>query len=232
VGARLILFAAAGVLSLAASAAVAAEPPTWVEAPTYADAAAVYPAKARAEHVAGSAVMSCTVTLNGRLSDCAAIAAQPQGMGFDDAAHRLTPKLKAQLGGGVRSGSEVRFTIGFTPEMAEAKPALESNITWMALPAMSDFQASFPKTENGVNHVRVVMDCSVGTGGSLSGCAVESEEPAGQGYGAGALALAPKIRVGLLTADGVPTVGARVRVPIRYELTPQAQADASAKPKS
>lgn len=229
---RLIVFAAAGALSLAASAAIAAGTPTWVEAPTYADAAAVYPAKAKAEHVAGSAVMSCTVTLNGRLSDCAAIAATPPGMGFDDAAHRLTPKLRTELGDGVRSGSEIRFTIGFTPEMADAKPALENDITWTALPAISDFQASFPKSENGVNHVRVVMDCSVGAGGALSGCAVESEEPAGQGYGAGALALAPKIRVGLMTADGVPTVGARVRVPIRYELTPQAQADASSKPKS
>jgi hypothetical protein len=232
VAARLIAIPAAGALSLAASAAFAAVTPTWAEAPTYADAAAVYPAKAKAEHVAGSAVMSCTVTLNGRLSDCAAIAAQPEGMGFDDAAHRLTPKFRAELGSGVRSGSEVRFTIGFTPEMAGAGPPLEKNITWAALPAISDFQASFPKSANGVNHVRVVMDCSVGAGGLLSGCGVESEEPTGQGYGAGALALTPKIRVGLLTADGVPTVGARVQVPIRYELTPQAQADASAKPKS
>jgi TonB family protein len=230
VGARLFVITAAGALSLASAAAAAG--PVWREAPTYADAAAVYPAKARAEHVGGSAVMSCTVTLNGHLSDCASIAASPPGMGFDDAAHRLMPKLRAEMGGGVRSGSEVRFTIAFTPEMADAKPALENDITWAALPAISDFQASFPKSENGVNHVRVVMDCSVGSGGTLSGCGVESEEPAGQGYGAGALALAPKIRVGLLTADGVPTVGARVRVPIRYELTPQAQADASAKPKS
>ena len=231
-GARLIAIAAAGAMSLAASAALAAAAPTWAEAPTYADAQAVYPARAKAELVAGSAVMSCTVTMNGHLSDCAAIASQPEGMGFDDAAHRLTPKFRAELGGGVRSGSEVRFTVGFAPQMAGGGPALERNITWAALPAISDFQASFPKSENGVNHVRVVMDCSVGAGGSLAGCGVESEEPAGQGYGAGALALAPKIRVGLLTADGVPTVGARVQVPIRYELTPQAQADASAKPKS
>jgi hypothetical protein len=116
--------------------------------------------------------------------------------------------------------------------MASAKPVLESNITWAALPAITDFQASFPKSENGVNHVRVVMDCSVAAGGALAGCGVESEEPGGQGYGAGALALAPKIRVGLLTGDGVPTVGARVRVPIRYELTPQAQAQGDGKPQS
>jgi TonB family protein len=231
VGARLIVLTAAGALALGVSAA-AAQTPVWVEAPTYADAAAVYPAKARAAHIGGNAVMTCSVTLNGRLSDCASIGSSPDGMGFDDAAHRLTPKLKAQLANGVRPGSEVRFTIGFTPDMIDAKPGLQNNITWAALPAISDFQASFPKSENGVNHVRVVMDCGVQKGGVLSDCAVESEDPAGQGYGAGALALTPKIRVGLLTGEGVPTVGARVRVPIRYELTPQAQALTDAKPKS
>jgi hypothetical protein len=226
----LLILLAAGLEGLGPAAT--APTPVWVEAPTYADAAAVYPAKAKEAHVAGKAVMSCTVTMNGRLADCAAIAAAPAGLGFDDAAHRLMPKLRTQMGGGVRSGSEVRFTIAFTPEMADARPALEGNITWAALPAIADFQASFPKSENGVNHVRVVMDCDVAAGGALAGCGVESEEPTGQGYGAGALALAPKIRVGLLTADGVPTVGARVRVPIRYELTPQAQAKGEGKPQS
>jgi hypothetical protein len=95
---------------------------------------------------------------------------------------------------------------------------------WLALPTAAEFQAAFPKTESGANRVRIVLLCDVAAGGALAGCAVESEEPAGQGYGAAALALTPKIRVGLLSAGGVPLVGAKIRVPVRYEITPVATA--------
>ena len=90
---------------------------------------------------------------------------------------------------------------------------------WAALPTAQDFQASFPKAANGVNQVRVVLACTVADGGALAGCTVVQEEPAGQGFGAGALALAPKFRVGPWSQDGQPTIGAKVRVPIRYQLT-------------
>src|SRR6202000_721389 len=64
--------------------------------------------------------------------------------------------------------------------------------TWAEMPTVEDFQASFPKSENGVNHVRVVLGCTVASDGALGGCAVNQEDPAGQGYGAGAVALAAK----------------------------------------
>ena len=73
---------------------------------------------------------------------------------------------------------------------------------------------------NGVNELRLALVCSAAAGGLLTGCVVDREEPAGQGYGQGALALGPKFRVGPWSLDGLPTTGARVRVPIRYQLTP------------
>ncbi len=73
-----------------------------------------------------------------------------------------------------------------------------------------------------MNQVRVVLDCTVAAGGALSGCTVDREEPAGLGYGQGALAVATKFRVSPWSQDGQPTVGAKLRVPIRYELTPAA----------
>lgn len=206
--------------ALCLGAAAAPSLPNWIEAPTYAQAAAVYPAKAKAAHVAGEATLSCTVTLSGKLSDCEAISQSPEGYDFDDAARKLTPLMRLRTGPGMSSGDEVRFTLAFRPEMATGAPALENNATWAAIPPITDFQATFPKTANGVNHVRVVLACDVGAGGALSDCSVDSEDPAGQGYGQAALALGPKFRVGLITADGVPTVGAKVEVPIRYELTP------------
>ncbi|THD81621.1 MAG: hypothetical protein E7812_02015 [Phenylobacterium sp.] len=193
-------------------------PITWLEAPTYADAAAVYPARARAEHVGGAVELTCTTTLKGHLSACAELAESPMGYGFLGAAHKLVGRFRADA----PHDTEVRVIIAFAPDMAGPAPGLAANPAWTAVPSASEFQASFPKTENGVNHVRVVLDCGVAAGGGLQGCAVASETPPGQGYGQGALALAPKFRVGLMTPGGVPTVGARVQVPIRYELTPDA----------
>ena len=97
--------------------------------------------------------------------------------------------------------------------------AVVTKPSWVTLPTPEDLNATFPKTENGVNQVRVVLGCTVEAGGSLGGCAVADETPAGQGYGAGALALASKFRLEPWTSDGEPTVGAKIRLPIRYELS-------------
>ena len=88
------------------------------------------------------------------------------------------------------------------------------------MPSAEDFQATFPKTENGVNHVRVVLGCTVEASGALGACAVAQEDPPGQGYGAGALALASKFRLSPWSTDGAPTIGAHIKLPIRYELAP------------
>jgi len=72
--------------------------------------------------------------------------------------------------------------------------------------------------------VRVTLVCDVQAGGSLSGCVVDRETPAGQGFGQAILALAPKFRVEPLSADGTPTVGGKVRVPVRFDLKPVEQA--------
>jgi hypothetical protein len=65
-----------------------------------------------------------------------------------------------------------------------------------------------------------VLGCTVEQGGSLGACAVADETPPGQGYGAGALALASKFRLEPWSVDGAPVVGAKIKLPIRYELTP------------
>jgi hypothetical protein len=204
-------------ISLAATSAAAAQP-NWTAAPTYREVAAAYPAKARADHVGGTVQFSCTSTLSGRLGDCGELGENPTGYGFAGAARKLVERLRIDA----PHDTEVRFAIAFDPEMAGAGAGMAENPAWAAVPAVSDFQATFPKAENGVDHVRVVLDCGVVAGGRLEGCSVASETPAGEGYGAGALALAPKFRVGLMTPAGVPTVGARVQVPIRYELSPGA----------
>jgi TonB family protein len=178
--------------------------------------AAAYPAKAKAAGVAGAVNLTCTLNREGRPRDCAALGEKPTGYGFDTAARRLVQKLRA--GDPAMANREVEIPVTFDPAVVNGIPVV-TRPAWAQLPSAEDFQASFPKTANGVNEVRVALVCSVGAGGTLDGCAIDREEPAGQGYGQGALALASKFRVGPWSLDGQPTAGAKVRVPIRYQLT-------------
>jgi len=200
-----------------AAAAHAQTPVAWVEAPSAAEVAAAYPAKAKAAGVGGAVELTCAIGRTGHPKDCEALAEKPSTYGFGFPARKLAEHLR--LGDPNMTGKEVRIPVTFDPAVLKG-PLTVTQPAWTALPTAEDFQASFPKGENGVNHVRVVLACTVADGGGLAGCAVDQEEPAGQGFGAGALALAPKFRVGPWSLDGQPTVGAKLRVPIRYELTP------------
>jgi hypothetical protein len=60
------------------------------------------------------------------------------------------------------------------------------------------------------------VDCRVGEDGTLVGCKVAGEEPAGLGFGDAALAAAPGMRANLWSRDGLRTPGAHVVVPLRF----------------
>jgi TonB family protein len=196
--------------------AAPAAPPAFIEAPSYAEAVAAYPSAAAGQKIGGKARLRCQVAADRRLERCAVLGQDPKGYGFDDAARTLAQKLRLAPG----AAGPVQVTLGFTPDMLGPAAGFVKAPAWAALPAVADFQATVPKTENGINNARVVLGCTVAAGGSLDGCAVESEEPAGQGFGQGALALAAKFKVAPLGLDGVPAWGARIRLPIRYALTP------------
>ncbi len=210
---------AAGLLAPSIAAAQPAH--TWAEAPSTADVAAAYPAKARAAGAGGTVDMSCTINRQGHPKSCSVLREQPGNFAFGAAARRLAPLLRVnELN---LHDQDVLVAVTFNPDILKGAAAVTSP-TWTAMPSVEDFQATFPKAENGVNSVRVVLACTVEAGGALGGCKVDSESPAGQGFGQGALALAPKFRVGPWSQDGQPTVGATLKLPIRYELSQVAQA--------
>ena len=202
---------------LAPAMAAAQAGPTWVEAPSAADMAAAYPAKARAAAIGGAVQMTCTISREGRPRSCAVLEEKPGSYGFGTAARKLAEKMRVNESN--LHGQDVMVPMTFNPQVLKAGGPTISKPTWAAMPTVEDFQATFPKTANGVNTVRVVLACTVQDGGALGGCTVDSETPAGQGYGAGALALASKFRAGPWSQDGQPTVGAHLKLPIRYELT-------------
>lgn len=204
-----------------AGAAFAQMEAQWAEAPSVAEMAALFPAKAKAAGVGGTVDLTCDVR-DGRPHDCAVLKETPSGYGFGFAARKVGERMR--VGDPSLNGKEVRIPVTFDPLVLNGDVVVTKPV-WAAMPSAVDFQLTFPKTENGVNNVRVVLACTVAQGGALSDCAVAQEEPAGQGYGPGALALAPKFRVGPWSQDGQPTVGGKIRLPIRYQLT-----QAAAKP--
>ena len=212
-------FAAGAVsgLLLAPAMAVAQATPTWIEAPSAADVAAAYPAKAKAAAVGGSVTLTCTISREGRPRSCAVLNEAPGNYAFGTAARRLAEQMRVnELN---LRGQDVLVPVTFNPEVLTPQGISITKPAWAAMPGVEDFQATFPKTANGVNSVRVVLACTVTNSGGLGGCTVDSEDPPGQGYGQGALALATKFKVGPWSQDGQPTVGAHLKLPIRYELT-------------
>lgn len=215
----LALLSAGGALA-AGQAAAQFVPANIVEAPSAAQVAAAFPAKAKDGGVSGAVDLSCTVAGAGRLKDCAVLGEQPRGYGFGPAARKLAREMRVE-GAGV--GDEVKVPVNFSADLL--KPGFTAKTPkWAAMPAPTDFQATIPKHEDGPNAIRVVLVCDVQAGGTLSGCVVDREEPAGQGFGQGVLALASKFKVEPWSAEGLPTVGAKVRVPVRYDLKPVNQA--------
>jgi hypothetical protein len=208
--------AAAGLAALCATGVQAQEAQNWGKAPTVADVAAAYPAKARAAGVGGMVNLTCTMDYEARPRQCYALGESPEGYGFAFAARTLADKMR--WADASRNGQEVRIPFIFDPKVANGS-AVVTRPVWTAMPAAADFQASFPHTANGVLDVRVVLACTVGADGGLAGCAVDHEDPPGQGYGAGALAVASKFRVAPWSQDNQPTIGAQLRLPIHYQLT-------------
>jgi TonB family protein len=189
----------------------------WVEAPTVADIAAAYPARAKTAGVGGTVELTCEMARDGHPKDCAALTEKPGGYGFGAAAAKLATRLKASDNS--MTNQDIFIPVTFDAAVLKGE-AMVTKPAWAAIPSAEDFQATFPKTQNGVNKVRVVLGCTVEAGGALGACSVAQEDPPGQGYGDGALALASKFRVGPWSVDGEPTVGAHIKLPIRYELTP------------
>jgi TonB family protein len=211
-------FSVLGVGAASAATYVQNQPP-WAEAPSVTDVAAVYPARAKAANVSGKAQLSCSIGHDNRPRDCMVLR-ETGNYGFGSAAKKLAEKLKVDRDG--MYGQEVYIPFAFDAGVLSGS-ATVTQAAWANQPDIEDFKATFPKSENGVNHVRVVLGCTVARDGELAGCAVNQEDPAGQGYGAGALALATKFRVEPWGPDGSPMVGAHINLPIRYELTPVAK---------
>ena len=195
----------------------------WEQAPTYAQVAAAYPKKAREKQLGGRVTLSCAFKAGGKVGACDTLKEEPEGQGLAAAAKSLVGEFR-----GPSTLPDGRSTVGvitqipftFAVEMLDPTKRLIGKPRWAALPKGEDVLAGYPKeaAKAGVRDARVIIVCDVAEGGGLAGCALESEDPGGLGFAASALALAAAFEVRPWTAEGLPTIGGRIRIPIRYAL--------------
>ena len=195
----------------------------WLAAPTYADVVAAYPAKAREENVSGHASLDCEFARNGRLDRCEVIAEEPKGMGFAKAAKSLVGGFVGPItysGGKPTLGKRTTIAFAFPIGMLSGGDPLIGRPSWTQLPELADPKSNYPpeaRTAN-VKSGDVVLSCLIGEAGRIRDCAAESQQPAGFGFGESALALSSDLLVNPWTEEGLPTVGGRVWVPVRFRL--------------
>jgi TonB family protein len=91
--------------------------PDWAERPTGEDVARYYPTLAQYLRLSGRAEITCSVTKAGALSGCTVIGQIPVGLGFGEAAMKLSPLFRMRprmLNGEPVSGGVVRIPIRFS----------------------------------------------------------------------------------------------------------------------
>jgi TonB family protein len=195
---------------------------TWVDAPSYAEVVAAYPDKARTKGLSGRATLDCVFAKDGRVKDCRALQQQPSGAGFGRAAILLSSRFKGPdllPEGRVTRGMHVQIPFVFSIEMLDPSKRVVGTPYWVALPDLSQVMSIFPKAalQAGVQDGRAALDCEVLVAGKVGGCAVVREFPRNLGFGDAVLALTPTFQLSVWTDEGLPTVGGRAVIPVRFK---------------
>lgn len=94
-----------------------------------------------------------------------------------------------------------------------------NNPRWVRQPSAAQMERAYPRAAaaDGTSG-RAVLSCSVLADGSVSGCSVTSETPAGEGFGQAAVSLSRYFRLSPRTVDGRAVEGARVSIPLNFAI--------------
>jgi TonB family protein len=107
------------------------------------------------------------------------------------------------------------------PPAAPAFPAIRviAAPDWAETPTGDQMAAAYPPLAIDWEVTgRAVIECGVQADGTVADCQTIAETPALWGFGAATVAASRYFRLTPQTADGQPVEGARVRIPMRWEL--------------
>lgn len=195
----------------------------WTEAPSFEDIAAAWPVEA-GDLPEGRSVLRCAVHSTGKLRNCTIAGQVPKGSPFGGAARQLVDKFQLSMAPDeARKYSAADIAISFhffnpaTPA-GQGKRVLKPD--WIRQIDPEKVVALYPETaaEKGVATGVGVADCLVRADGALTDCKVAREDPVGLDFGSSAVLAASVARLNPWTLDGRPVAGARIRLPIQFNL--------------
>ena len=204
--------------------------PIWARAPTFEDMAAAWPAEA-GELESGAAAVRCRLGQTGHLRDCTIAGGGPKGALFGKAALPLTDRFQMRMTpeeATKYANADVILSFQFhnpTTPAGQARKVVKP--TWISRIDPKKIVALYPAAaaEKGVTQGVGVADCLVAADGRLTDCKVARESPEGLGFGASAVAVAGITQMNPWTNGGRPVQGARVKLPINFNLAPEPEAE-------
>jgi TonB family protein len=186
--------------------------PSLVQRAKPSEVAEAYPKAASTQKISGDVELDCTADAAGRLTDCQVTEEQPAGMGFGDAAISLSAKERVKT-----MGDDGVSMVGrrFERSYSFLAPG-DSNADWMKKPTGAQLVGVYPiaarfKRVDG----KATISCKVDELGFLQRCKVDSETPAGLGFGPAALQLSPQFRMKPKIRGGRP-VETEVTIPVLW----------------
>jgi TonB family protein len=218
-----IVFKAQGPVTATVTVPMVGEP-VWDKAPSFADMAAAWPAKAKAEF--GHVSMRCGFTGEGLLRRCEVLTETPEGQGFGEAARKIVaPKFKLRVAPDAsRSISKafVNLPVRFTNPQA-AGPRTIVQPKWITSVNPEKVIAIYPPAavEAGVKSGRGIADCKVAPDGKLVDCKPASAKPEGLGFSEAAARVASMMVMNPWSDGGGPVDGVRLKLPITFNLAPE-----------
>ncbi len=205
--------------------------PTWVSAPSFADVAKAYPA--RAAGASGRVSLRCDVTRKGGLNDCDMLLEDPPGKGFGAAARSLVPLFRLAVDGKIEGDRRVNLPFRFTdPGSPEFKAHHIALPTWVVLPDPNQMARLYPEVaaNRHITTGRGVAECTLDRAGAMTACQPAPGVDDSLGFATSAAQVAPVMRANLWTQEGGPIDGAVVEVPIRFNLAAEPGSAPPAKP--
>ena len=90
-------------------------------------------------------------------------------------------------------------------------------VIWMEQPTPAQVAGAYPaKAQRSLAAGQGVIDCIASADGGLADCVIQAETPAGMGFGAAALRLAPHFKLHPVSRQGRSVRGAKLTVTVDF----------------